>query len=100
MKSTILPVAALVYASGFASSAYAQAVQAPLSIERPIEQLMADPNARAVLQKELPDLDKHPMYETFKSMNLVQLEPLSSGQITKEKLEAIKAALANVDPAK
>ncbi|AUW59308.1 hypothetical protein C1T17_15640 [Sphingobium sp. SCG-1] len=74
--------------------------EAPLSIETPIETLMASPLARPVLDKELPDLDKHPMYEKFKGMTLVQLQPISSGQISEEKVATIKDALAKTTAAK
>lgn len=71
-----------------------QAVEeAALSIDTPIEALMVNPKTRAILDMELPQLDQHPGYSHFKTMSLVQLQPLSAGQISDAKLAAIKAKL-------
>lgn len=61
-----------------------------------IEALAADPQAKAVLDKELPQLLTHPAYDQFKVMTLSQLAPMSQGSITEEKLAAIQAELAKI----
>ncbi len=70
-----------------------------LTIDTPIETLLADPVGKAVLDKTLPDLDKHPSYEMFKSMSVKDLQPLSSGQITEEEVAKVEADLKAAKPA-
>lgn len=90
------------------SPALAQTAPAPapapvaekLSIDWPIEALMADPVGKAVMDKEMPSLMSHPAYEQFKSMSLRQLQPYSGGAITDEKIAAIEAALEAASKAK
>ena len=89
-----------------ASPALAQTTPAPapttekLSIDWPIEALMADPVGKAVMDKEMPTLMSHPAYEQFKSMSLRQLQPYSGGAITDEKIAAVEAALEAASKAK
>lgn len=98
MKFT--PVAALLLASLAAGPAFADdATEAPaaaLTIDTPIETLMANDSTKAVLVKHLGPLDQHPAYGQFKTMSLVQLQPWSQGAITEEALEKIKADLASL----
>ena len=67
---------------------------AAFSIGTPIEALMADDAAKAVVTAHLPGLDEHPAYGQFKAMSLVELQPWSQGMITDEALESIAAGLA------
>ena len=64
------------------------------SLDTPVEALIADPVARAVLTASLPDIDKHPSYEMFKGMSLNQLAPMAPDKLTPEKLEQVKIGLA------
>ncbi|MFZ4066208.1 MAG: hypothetical protein ACOYKF_01590 [Phenylobacterium sp.] len=59
----------------------------------PIAELVADPAAKAVLDKEVPGMTQHPAYEQFKGMTLRQLQPMSGGMLSDEKLAAIQTAL-------
>ncbi|MBU1273197.1 MAG: hypothetical protein KJ728_12010 [Alphaproteobacteria bacterium] len=63
------------------------------TIESPIEALVNDPATKAVLEKHLPGMDKHPAYGQFKGMTLRQVAPYSQGHITDEKIAAIDADL-------
>lgn len=63
------------------------------TIESTIEALMADPATKAVLEKHLPGIDKHPAYGQFKGMTLRQVAPFSQGHITPEKIAAIDTDL-------
>ena len=71
--------------------------QAKFTIETPIEKLMADEKARAVVLETLPDLDKSPYYGQIKGMSLKAVQPYSQGMITEEMLETISAGLAELD---
>ncbi|WDA42328.1 hypothetical protein [Erythrobacter sp. BLCC-B19] len=66
------------------------------SLDTPIEALMADERAKAVVVKHLPGIDVHPSYEQFKTMTLKFLAPYSQGMITEEKLTLIAADLAAI----
>ena len=72
------------------------AKKAALTIDSPIEALMANEATKAVVIKYLGPLDQHPFYGQFKSMTLPQVQPMSSGQITDETIEKIKADLAAI----
>jgi hypothetical protein len=63
------------------------------TIDSPIEALVNDPATKAVLEKHLPGMDKHPAYGQFKGMTLRQVAPYSQGAITDEKIAAIEADL-------
>lgn len=52
------------------------------SADTPVETLAADPAARAILEKDVPMLLKHPSYQTIKSLNLRQIQPYSAGALT------------------
>ena len=77
------------------AAASAVVAQGPLSVESSsVAQLMADAKAKAVLEKHLPGISEHPSYNMFKGMTLVQLKPMSGGQITDATLKASKADLS------
>ncbi|WP_395943929.1 hypothetical protein [Brevundimonas sp.] len=69
------------------------------TIESSIEALMADPATKAVLEKHLPGIDKHPAYGQFKGMTLRQVAPFSQGNITAEKIAAIDTDLKAIPAA-
>ncbi|MEL7444558.1 MAG: hypothetical protein AAGK02_01945 [Pseudomonadota bacterium] len=68
-------------------------VEAPLSLDTPIEQLVADEAAKAILEKHIPGISQHPSYEQFKALSLRTVQPFSQGAITPEMLDAIAADL-------
>ena len=71
---------------------------AAFTIETPIEVLMADERAKAVVAKHFggQDLAQHPAYEQFKSLSLKAVAPFSQGLITEEMLAKISADLATI----
>lgn len=71
-------------------------LSATFSIDSPIEQLAANPAARAVLEADFPGITTHPAYEQFKALSLKQLAPYSNGLITDDKLAKASADLAAV----
>lgn len=74
----------------------APAPAALFSIDTPIEALVADERAKAVLVKHLPGIDQHPAYDQFKALSLKTLAPFSQGMITEEMLAKIDADLAAI----
>src|SRR4051794_3598238 len=96
MKSIALAAALAV--SALAAPAFAAdppAAAAPadagkLSVETStIEQIIANPAAKAALEKELPQIPAY--YDQIKSMTLSQVAPMSQGAIDDAKLKAIQA---------
>lgn len=70
------------------------AVAAPLTIDTPIETLVATPPAKAALDADIPGLTTHPAYEKFKSESLRTLAPKFGGAITDKDLAKVQADLA------
>jgi parvulin-like peptidyl-prolyl isomerase len=83
-----------------AASAQSDVTAAPtaaaFSLDTPIETLMADDRAKAVLLANLPGIDQHPAYEQFKALSLTTLAPFSQGMITEEMLAKIGTDLAAI----
>lgn len=69
---------------------------AKLSIDSPIEALVADPAAKAVLEGVIPGLPAHPAYDQFKAMSLTQVQPYSGGAVTDEMIKKITDGLAAI----
>ncbi len=67
-----------------------------LTLDTPIEQIVAEPGGKAALEAHLPAVTRHEGYATFKSMSLRQLQPVSRGLITDGDLVKIDADLATV----
>lgn len=72
------------------------AAPAAISLDTPIEQIVANPAAKTVLDADFPGLTSHPAYEQFKAMSLKQLQPYSNGVITDDKLAKAGTDLAAV----
>lgn len=79
-----------------AQDAPAPAPAAAFSIDTPIETLMADERAKAVLVKHLPGIDQHPAYDQFKALSLRTVAPFSEGMVTDDILAKIAADLAEI----
>jgi len=74
----------------------APAATAKFTLDTPIEALVADAGAKAVLDKHLPGMTAHPAFEQFKSLSLNALAPYSQGMITPELLAAVATDLAAI----
>ena len=88
---TLMIIAALA-----AAPAPAATQAAPLTLDTPIETIVADPAGKAVIDREMPDLQKHEAYEMIKGMSLKQLQPISGGAVTDEMLVKVGAGLTAV----
>ena len=88
--------AAPVLADGHMEEAEVQAEA--LTIDSPLEKLMADDEAKAIVTKHFggQDVSEHPMYDQFKAMSLKAIAPFSQGMITDEMLAKIDADLAQI----
>ncbi|MEL7199410.1 MAG: hypothetical protein AAGL10_13955 [Pseudomonadota bacterium] len=88
---------AMIATPAVAAEDKAEAKQAALSINTPIEKLMANKAAKAIVNKHMGgDVTQHPAYAQFKAMSLVDVQPWSNGAITDDMIAKIKADLANL----
>lgn len=77
--------------------AAAPAGAAKFTVDTPIEQLVADEKAKAVLQTVLgADITQNPFYDQIKAMSFAQVQPLSQGQITDETMKKLAEGLAAI----
>ena len=68
-------------------------VSANSALDRPIEILAADPDCKAVIDKDIPGLLSDSHYPMFKTMSLRTVAAMSSGRISKATLSAIDQEL-------
>ncbi len=97
MKFVILACALMVAAPLSAQTAPAPApvvATAMLTIDSPIEALVADPKAKMIVDTNFPGMTAHPAYDQFKGMSVKQLQPMSQGVITDEAVKKAEAELA------
>jgi hypothetical protein len=83
-----------------ATPAWAQSQASPpvYDEQTPIEILAADPEAAAVLNKDLPGLLTDSQYPIFKHMSLKAIQQASNGDLSKTDLEKTVADLQALPP--
>jgi hypothetical protein len=84
------PVAAPAPAATPAASA------AKFNLDTPLQEILANEAAKAVLDKDLPGLTGLPQLEMIKGLSLRQLQPYSDGKLTDEVLAKTEADLAAI----
>ena len=67
-----------------------------LSLDTPVETIMADAKGKAVLDAAIPQLAGHPAYEQFKGMSLNQLQGMAPDQLSAEVMTKVATGLAAV----
>ena len=67
-----------------------------LSVDTPIGLIAANPQGRAVLDKDLPGLCKRPEYPMFKGLSLTTIASLSHGRIKPGTLNHVQADLVRI----
>jgi para-nitrobenzyl esterase len=60
----------------------------------PIADLLANPAAKAIIDRHLPGLSAHPAVAQIGTMTLKAVQPMAGGQITDEHLAGIERDLA------
>jgi hypothetical protein len=92
----VMPGAAMAQ-TATAQTAQTAPAAAKFNLDTPIETLIADEKAKAVLATGLgTDVTAHPAYDQFKGMSLRQVQPMSGGQVTDEMLATIEKGLAEI----
>src|ERR1700754_1872267 len=70
---------------------------AKFNLDTPIETIVADEKAKAVLAASLgTDVTANPSYESFKSMSLHQVQPFAPDKLTDELLKKVETDLAAI----
>ena len=67
-----------------------------VTINSTLKDLMADPKAKAVLDKHFPGFSSNPQLQMAMGMTLKQIQPFSRGVITDEKLKAVEEDLKKI----
>ncbi|MGN6375939.1 MAG: hypothetical protein ACTHMG_10320 [Sphingomonas sp.] len=103
MKSALFAAGLLLLAPGAAVAAAqddaapaAPVINAHYTLDTPIKILVADPNAKAVLDKDLPGLSSDDNLPKFEDKSLRQLQPMTGGQLTDALLEKTGSDLAAI----
>lgn len=78
--------------------AAAPVAAAKFNLDTPIEQIVADPAAHAVLTADFGgnDVASNPNYEQFKAMSLNQVAPYAPDKLTPEVLKKVETDLAAI----
>lgn len=92
-----LPLAPASFAQDTAAPAPAPAAAAAkFNLDTPIQDIVANPAAKAALDSVLPEVPTHESYEMFKTMSLNQLKTYAADKLTPEVMAKTEAALAAV----
>lgn len=87
---------ALAAPSAPSAPASAPAAAAKFTLDTPIQDIVADAQGKAVLDKHLPGLIDLPQYDMFKALSLKQVQPYSNGKLTDELLAQTATDLAAI----
>ena len=74
----------------------AAAATAKFTLDTPIQDIVADAQGKAVLDKDLPGLTGLQQYDMFKALSLKQVQAYSEGKLTDELLAKTAADLAPI----
>ena len=74
----------------------ATTINAHYTLDTPIKDLVADPAAKAVLDKDLPGLSTDDNLAKFEDKSLRQFQPMTGGQLTDDLLKKTGADLAAI----
>ena len=74
----------------------AAAAAAKFNLDTPVQDLVADAKAKAVLEANLPGISTHESYEMFKGMSLKQLSSYAADKLTPEVLAKTEKNLAAI----
>ena len=100
MKTLLLAVALStlpIAPASFAQDAPAPAATAAkFNLDTPIQEIVADPKAKAAFDAALPGVSTHESYEMFKGMSLNQLKAYAADKLTPEVLAKVEKDLAAV----
>jgi len=91
-----LPATAMAQTAPAPAPAAAPAAAAKFTLDTPIQEIVADAQGKAAIDKNLPGLIGLPQYDMFKGLSLNQLKAYSDGKLTDEILAKTAADLAAI----
>ncbi len=68
------------------------------SLNTPVDRIAADPQGKAILDRDLPGLMASKDYVMFDDMSLSQIAMVSGGRLTQTKLDLVEADLTQLSP--
>ncbi len=80
--------------AGHADHAAHAKADSKLTLDTPVEAIVAKPEGKAVLEANLPGITTHEHYEMFKTMSLKQMAGMAPDRVTPETLAKVEAGLA------
>ncbi|MCR5870243.1 MULTISPECIES: hypothetical protein [unclassified Sphingomonas] len=92
-----LPLAPASFAQDAAAPAATAATAAKFNLDTPIQDIVANPAAKAAFDAALPGVSTHESYEMFKGMSLNQLKAYAADKLTPEVLAKVEKDLAAVE---
>lgn len=92
----ILALVAPIAATAADTGAVAATTAAKFTIDTPIQDIVANEQGKAVIERNFPGLIARPEYEMFKAISLKALQPYSNGKITDEMLAKTQSELAAI----
>jgi hypothetical protein len=63
------------------------------NLDTPVNRIAADPNGKAVLERDVPGLMASKEYPLFDDMSLSQIAIMSGGRLSKDKLSLVQSDL-------
>jgi hypothetical protein len=67
-----------------------------VTINSTLKDLLADPKAKAVIEKHFPGFSSNPQLQMAMGMTLKQIQPFSRGVITDDKLKLVEEDLKKI----
>ena len=82
LAAPAIPESSAVAAPPATAEAPPPAIRSVFTLDTPIQDLVADPGAKAVLDKDLPGMSDDENFDKFKMLSLRSLQPQTGGQLT------------------
>lgn len=68
--------------------------QDAMTLDTPLEKIAASEQGKAILDKHLPGLTTHAMWDAIKPMSLNEVAPIAGGAIPEDRMKLVAADLA------
>ncbi|NYT39705.1 hypothetical protein HZY97_02960 [Sphingomonas sp. R-74633] len=91
-----LPGTAMAQTAPAPAPAATPAATPKFTLDTPIQDIVADTQGKAVIDKDLPGLIGLPQYDMFKGLSLKQVQAYSDGKLTDEILAKVATDLAAI----
>ncbi len=81
---------------GATSNSVAATPGPTFSLDTPVEDIVADPRGKVILDRDVPGLTANRSYFLFEEMSLSQIATVSGGRLTKATLDVVEADLSKL----